>query len=47
MEKENEQLKRYECQHCNKLLAVGKIMDGKVEIKCPRCKEVNCICEKK
>lgn len=31
-------MKEFRCKGCNKLLGY---VDGKVEIKCPRCKKVN------
>jgi LSD1 subclass zinc finger protein len=33
-------MKEIRCKNCGKLL--GKI-DGKAEIKCPRCKEINTV----
>ncbi|MFA6252224.1 MAG: Com family DNA-binding transcriptional regulator [Candidatus Paceibacterota bacterium] len=40
---ENDFLKEYRCSNCNKLLFKGNIAEGKIEIKCRGCKDINTI----
>lgn len=31
-------MSEFRCAHCDRLLAMVKLIEGQIEIKCPRCK---------